>query len=373
MMGAYKKKSYFLLISGLIFSLFILASCSTENVAVEDGPKGPPPEGVIDYSEQSSTSETEQNTPQPSTSENSQAAGPYSVDLTTSDFESPVGVSEDANDAREGEENPGGVRLLIATSEDAFTWSKTNERFIDQASAPSAVLVDETIFLYHMTFAQGYENTIVAAVSQDQGKTWVHKFIHIDIPTGAHVADPTVVRTDDETLRMYLTTQFEGETNRVIRSALSEDGINFYLEEGIRVEEVFGGSYPVASSVLHIGDVWHLYTLGQREYSQSGNSHLVSDDGITFTEKDPLDVQFLFSNGLASSEGYFYYGMKMSGTAPGMFSIYVATTEDGYTYDNSEVVLSVEENDLETYMVKEAAVIQLLDGSYMMFYNTVIP
>ena len=65
--------------------------------------------------------------------------------------------------------------------------------------------------------------------------------------------------------------------------------------------------------------------------------------------------------------------MGNTGAGRTTFSIYMATTEDGYTYDNQGVVLSVEENDLESYMVKEATVIQRNDGSYMMFYITVIP
>ena len=349
----------------LIISLSLLVSCSNDS-NIEDEPKGPSLEGFVDRSEQ--LVETEQNTIQ-SDSQNVQAAGPYDVDLSTSNFEPPVGASEAATNAADGGENPGAVRLLIATSEDGFTWSKTNERFIDQTGAPSAVVVDGTIFLYYMTFAEDYRNKIVAAVSQDEGKTWVHKLIHIDISDG-HAADPTVVITDDGSLRMYLTTELAGDNHRVIRSALSEDGINFYLEGGIRIEEVLGGSYPVASSVLRIGDVWHLYTLGS---FGSKNSHFVSDDGLTFIEEDPLAVNFLFSNGLASSDGYFYYGMKNTGTGKGTFSIYMATTEDGYTYDDQGVVLSVEENDLESYMVKEATVIQRNDGSYMMFYITVIP
>src|SRR3989338_3837752 len=210
----------------LIIFLFLLVSCSNDS-NTEDGPKGPPPEGFVDRSEQ--LVETEQNAVQ-SDSQNVQAAGPYEVDLSTSNFEPPVGASEAATNAADGEENPGAVRLLIATSEDGFTWSKTNERFIDQVGAPSAVVVDGTIFIYYMTFAEDYRNKIVAAVSQDQGKTWVHKLIHIDISDG-HAADPTVVITDDGSLRMYLTTDLEGDSHRVIRSALSEYGINFYLEE----------------------------------------------------------------------------------------------------------------------------------------------
>ena len=340
-----------------ILLLLFLVSCTDDALVEEtkgiqenkEGPKGPPPGELV------------------------KSSGPYVVDWSVSDFQPPVGASENANDVTKGEENPGGMRLLIATSDDALSWVKKNEAFIDQAGAPSALYVDQTIFLYYMTFEEGHEDEIVLAASKDEGKTWIYKRVYINI-TG-RAADPTVVLTDDGTFRMYITTQLANEEYRSIRSAISTDGINFYMEDGIRVETVFGDSYPVASSIIHIDGVWHLHTLSRLGSSDHGseNAHLTSEDGLTFTEQDPIDLGFLFANGLASTEGYFYYGMQKSADSDTMMSIYVATTEDGYTYDNKGIILDVEESDLETYLLKEPAVVQLSDGTYIMFYNSVIP
>ncbi len=337
--------------------LLLLVSC-TEKVTDQEN------SGLQEGKEESNSSPSE---------DLDQSAGPYVVDWTMNDFEPPVGASENANDVTKGHENPGGMRLLIATSNDALTWTKKNEAFIDQAGAPSALYVNQTLFLYYMTFQEGHEDDIVLATSKDQGKTWVYKWVYINM-TG-RAADPTVVFTEDGEFRMYITTQLAHEEQRSIRSAISVDGINFYMEEGIRVEKVFGDSYPVASSILLIDGVWHLHTLsriGASDHS-SENAHLISQDGLTFTEQDSIDLGFLFANGLASSEGYFYYGMQKSADSDSMMSIYVATTQDGYTYDNKGIILDVEEGDLETYLLKEPTVVELNDGSYMMFYNSVIP
>jgi hypothetical protein len=305
-----------------------------------------------------------------SASYNVQAGGPYDLDFTVSDFELSEGEASDGTDVLEGWETPGETRMLIATSDDGLEWERTGEVFIDQVGAPDAIVFDDKIFIYYMSHADGLEDVIVAAVSENDGETWVHKLVHIDIPDGK-AADPAVAVLDDGTLRMYMMSHFVGDGQGMTRSAVSEDGINFYLDDGVRVEEVGNGQLPIAPAVILIDDVWHMYTLTG---STSVTSHLTSDDGLVFEEQDPLDVNFIFATPLQFDDVRRFYGNVAVVGEGQSFALASVDTEDGYTFDDPVILLEFDEGTgLEMHFLKEATVVELSDGSYMMFYLSAFP
>ncbi len=295
------------------------------------------------------------------------------VDYTASDFTPPTGKAEGADD-----DNPWNSRMLFATSEDGLTWTKTNQLIADQANVPSVTMDSEgRIFVYHVTWTEGLQNQAVVAISEDKGENWVFKKVVVDgIEENMKPAtDPCIVQLEDGTFRLYFTSEIQGVGHPEVFSSVSDDGINFVLEEGARVSIAETGEKLIDPTVFKIGETWHLYTLylGGSE----GNFHATSEDGLTFTEEDPIEERMILSNGITMDGVSRFYGFKHAEDtdAKYAFEIYSWTSEDGFTWTQDEGIRLEydEENEMEKKFVKDPAVVQLDDGTYMMFYITAIP
>ncbi|MBT4446990.1 hypothetical protein HOC96_07125, partial [archaeon] len=227
-----KMKSIYILIFFTI-TLLLVSSCSTETIEINE---------LVENIETVEPTE--------------------SIDFTTSDFTPATGESPNAKPLTEKEEDPGALRLITATSSNGFDWTRTNEEFIDRVGAPEAVIDSEgRIFLYYVSGTEGLENIWVASVSEDQGETWVHKFVNVEgKPEGGKIADTTTILLEDGTFRSYFQSQFPGDKHNFIRSAVSSDGLNFVIEDGIRITELDNGNMAIAPNVLQIEDTIHLYT-----------------------------------------------------------------------------------------------------------------
>ena len=297
------------------------------------------------------------------------------TDITTkeNDFTPPSGKSTDTKISGYG---PWNTRILIATSTDGLTWTRTNTILSDQADVPDAILdSSEKLFVYYITWAKEVRNKIVVAISEDSGKTWSYKKTSVDTQSSwASPVDPDVVLLEDGIIRMYFTSDPNDGSGPRTYSATSSDGVTFTMDSGTRFAK--SGSMVLDPTVLKIGETWNYYAGG---ISQDKNYHATSTDGITFTEQNYISFSdgFKMGNGIKKADGkYWYYGFE-GGMPTVSFhpSIKAVESTDGVTWtsiDNSKFSVDTS-GGLETDFVKDPAIVQVADGTYLLFYVTEIP
>ena len=94
---------------------------------------------------------------------------------------------------------------------------------------------------------------------------------------------------------------------------------------------------------------------------------------ITYYANEYFEIdgeQYMFTNGIEMDGGYRYFAFSDLTT-----DIYSFWTEDGYTWEVDDGVrLELDEDGgYESVFVKDASVVELDDGSYLMVYMTAIP
>jgi hypothetical protein len=190
-------------------------------------------------------------------------------------------------------------QVLIAKSSDGLTWQSDNRVIIDQASVPEGLrLADGRLIIYAVDGTLSGLG-LVYAESKDDGKTWVCGKINVQ------GADPDVVMLPDGRIRMYYVafpfgpnppvpgSQQANQPNRV-KSALSSDGKNFTVEEGVRLE----GIQYTDPDVIRIGNDWFMYvSTGPTAWAAQ------SSDGLAFrligkvNETGAVSGSYVFPNG----------------------------------------------------------------------------
>jgi hypothetical protein len=284
------------------------------------------------------------------------------------DFTTPSGKASGP-----GEYGPWNTRLMIATSNDGLAWTRTNRILSDQADVPDAIMdARGWIFVYYVTWAEEVRNRIVAAVSPDNGVSWVYKRVNIaNVPEGwAPQVDPDVVLLDNGDFRLYFTSDPDGAGSIKPRtySAISSDGLNFTLESGVRfaAEE----REVLDPTLLKIGEVWHYFAGGMGE---GVNYHATSVDGLNFTRAPDVQIdKLMFANGIEVSGGYRFYCFDVE--SPPSHRIWSIFSTDGETWEVEGKILDVDvATGFESVFVRDPAVLQIPDGTYVMFYTTRIP
>jgi hypothetical protein len=102
------------------------------------------------------------------------------------------------------------------------------------------------------------------------------------------------------------------------------------------------------------------------------NFHATSTDGLSFTRIDDFSSDgILMANGLAVAGGYRYYGFVQTPTTTAIRSLFTADgvswkAEDGYRLDQDPA------STIEQEGVKDPGVTKANDGTYWMFYSTMM-
>ena len=125
-------------------------------------------------------------------------------------------------------------------------------------------------------------------------------------------------------------------------------------------------------NVLRAGDQWIFFAGG----GPGGNHFALSPDGLTFTAQAPFSAEnVIMANGLAVPDGYRYYGFDQTGPpgTPRYIRSLFSTDGVNWTVEDGNRLDLDESAGLETNEVKDPSVVQLADGSYLMFYVTGIP
>jgi len=272
---------------------------------------------------------------------------------------------------------PWASRLMTALSNDGITFTRTNKILSDQADVPDIITMpDGEVRVYYIIMCpEEVRNKIVVAVSTDNGATWAYKKIKlngVERVLQPSQVDPTVEFTTDNKIRLYFTSgpgntgAGKPESPRSY-SAISTDGYNFMLEDGVRF--TVDGKEVLDPNVILIGNTWHFFSGG----IPGSNYHATSTDGLNFKRTDDLSSgNFLMANGLKVDGGYRYYGfVQKAGTTTYITALF---STDGVTWKPETWKFEVDtKSNLESAEVKDVSVTRLSNGQYLMVYATIIP
>ncbi len=255
-------------------------------------------------------------------------------------------------------EGPYRDNVTYATGTDLLNWEPSGEILATHASVPGAVIKDGTIFVYFVDVSEdGLKEQLGMVKSTDQGKTWSDQnTLTIDGLGEKATADPDPVLLANGRIRLYYFDINEPRldkpdngvpTTNKIYSAISEDGINFTQENGVRFERV--GIFDPDVNLFN--NTWYLYG-GDIEGNQV--VYATSTDGLTFKEGGVA-----YNGGAVPDvfeEGGLYYlftaGINIAtGVTPTSF------TDSGSSFHGTSVTA-------------DPSVIKLENGNYIMLYKT---
>jgi hypothetical protein len=175
---------------------------------------------------------------------------------------------------------------MSASSEDGLAWTPDGRVLLDHASVPAAIsLPDGRIRLYYVDASNVPEN-VNCADSADRGETFIVLGCHIENLGGDKAVDPSIVRLDDGTFRLFyyaVRGRLDSPGRHAISWASSEDGITFrgqgeaYEDEGLVDPDVFWS-----------GRDWLMYVFS---LSKPGTTIAKSDDGVSFSYLGMLHLQ----------------------------------------------------------------------------------
>ncbi len=256
-------------------------------------------------------------------------------------------------------------RLLIATSPDGLVWTRQNQVFYDSADVPDAAVgPGGRVYLYFQNFREPDMNRIYVGFSGDGLTGWI---FGPTVISGTEYwpgqpCDPDIVIRGD-TFRLYFTGDPYGDMNPETYSATSFDGVNFFMDSGIRFQ--IAGA-PVLDPSL-------LWTLDTCRYFAGGipgiNYRAHSADGMNFTRDPDFNADgFMMANGLAVPGGYRFYCFRQDQGIKSLFSV----NGTDWSFDTGYRLVLDTMAGLESGYVKDPAVVRV-GSSYIMYYVTRIP
>jgi hypothetical protein len=293
-------------------------------------------------------------------------ATPTTISITTTSAGQPLdGPFEWVSDIKPGsgagtppggstQDGPWNHRVMSATSSDGLSWVKDNIIIADQASVPDAVLgKDGIIRVYYVDW---YNGGLSVALSHD-GVNWIYKKV---VGISPEWVDPDVILTPDGKYRLYASYMPVGGPQDKILSAISNYGVSFAQEEGVRYQE----ESITDPDVIKMGGNWRMFvSKGPTTIST------ISSDGLTFTREGELPISGSVTNTIAVENGYRIY--FHSGAVGGGMKILCAFSADGRTWENAVQVLEGgPQGSLDQKGVADPTVIKLPNGIYKMFYKT---
>jgi len=246
------------------------------------------------------------------------------------------------------QDGPWNHRVMSATSSDGLSWVKDDIIIADQASVPDAIVDNEgNIRIYYVDWYNGH--VISVALSHD-GTNWIYRKITIQgevagSQSGISPVDPDIVLLPDGRYKLYY--MYGGE----IRSAVSNYGINFVKESGVRFQE--GGYTWMDPDVVKMGNVWRMFTWRIITDTTNEVVSTISSDGLSFTKENALTTVGNISCTIPVESGYRMYYVEAG--------IRSAFSGDGVNWVGEGLRLDG---------AADPTVIRLQDGTYKMFYKT---
>lgn len=252
-------------------------------------------------------------------------------------------------------------QIYSATSTDGVTWEKQINLLFDHASVPGAVIKNNNIYLYFVDASGNSGDQLSVAISKDLGKSFEKQQVKIKDATLPAV-DPNPVLLDNGKIRLYYFASpvstgdpAKASGQHQIMSAESNDGINFE-----NVSEVFAEENITDPDVFKTNNDWRMFLSEGQKLILA----ISTDSGVTFKKDD----SFAWNKGgvcdtIKIGDVYrtFYCGEGGINSATG--------AETGKLTGEDEVRLPSEQGQITC----DPSVIQLPDGTYLMFYKTQKP
>lgn len=262
--------------------------------------------------------------------------------------------------ARTESKGPWDGMIVLATSSDGLSFTK-QDTLLERAGVPNLLrLNDGTLVLMFQYFsATDWDafDVIAYKTSSDSGATWseMNTVAFNDLPEPIDAdkkpMDPTLVQTEDGTLRLYFTYHAKGKTMPALYSA---DAQSLTDDFSVNPNPALALSKQALldPAVAYLNGMWHHYTwIDKSEH----NIHSTSKDGVTFTQQDDVVLPMDFLGQVIATDG----GLRFYGTTgQGIGS---ATSTDGstWTMDTGTRIQGA-----------DPGVTQLADGTYLMAYTS---
>lgn len=233
---------------------------------------------------------------------------------------------------------------------------------LEQAGVPNLLRMPSgeliLTYQYFSSESESMFDVIAYSTSTDDGTTWSEpktiEFSGIPTPAAPKLMpmDPSLVRMDDGSLRLYFTYHAKGSKKPEMYSAVAADGniASTFVVNTTPALSVSGKNL-LDPSVVSFGGLWHHYTW---QDGNDNNYHSTSTDGMSFTMKDEVSLPMDFlGQVIPSGSGLRYYGT-------GKGEVVSAYSDDGYVWT------------MDTGSRTQGAdpgVQQLSDGSCLMVYT----
>lgn len=218
------------------------------------------------------------------------------------------------------------------------------------------IKVDENS--YRMYYSQ---NGSVYSATSTKGKNWTtEEGVRV-----ASAGQVSLLDLGEEGLRMYFTRIQDGVN--VLLSATSADGLNFTEEDGIRLEPEHPKGFDSASGIVHPSVIQLYdgrYRVFYDTFNTSDPDSTwrilsaISDDGLNFTAEEgvrikpktdmPGDTQYVWSPYVRKKKGtyYLYFGAQYDSKPLTRNGIYLAKSQNGKDFTVNPTPLVYRDADL---------------------------
>lgn len=250
--------------------------------------------------------------------------------------------------------------LYLTTSSDGLTFEEGT--FVLEHAGVSNLLLTSSgqlILLYQFFSFEDKDmfDVIAYSISDDGGKTWSSPiaitFQALPEPViGKVPMDPTLVETEDGTLRLYFTYHAKGAKQAALYSATAANGeiTSPFVVKQTPALSVDGTLLDPA--VVYFDGKWHHYSW---RMETDDNYHSVSDDGVSFRLEDDINLSMDFLGQVIPFED----GVRFYGTGKG--GVLSAFSSDGYTWEMDA---------RSRIQGADPGIQQLADGTYVMVYTS---
>lgn len=247
--------------------------------------------------------------------------------------------------------------VYTATSTDGLKFSPSGNKVAEHASVPDAIkLPSGQLAVYAVDGAQRSKSGVLIAVSDDGGQSWQTGSMQLSREHFGGVADPQVVMADDGRLRLFYIVfaapaapgQPPKGINKV-QSAVSNDGINFTEEQGVRFEY----DSITDPDVIKIGSTWFMYSAqGPKQI------YATSPDGLSFSYQGVARERGSVSKTVAAGGGKYRQFYCVNGISS-------STTNDGINWSDEGVSLPAPAGK----MICDPSPVQLNESNWLMIYK----
>lgn len=210
----------------------------------------------------------------------------------------------------------------FATSTDLLNWTDSGLTLAEHASVPEMIVKNGELWVYYVDISQdGVAEQLQLIRSADQGKTWsAPTAITLSGACDKVAVDPDPYLLPDGSVRLYffdinVRAQKSETAPNSIYSAISTDGVNFVLDEGVRLTAANIFDPEVVKT-----DVGYRLYVGQ--YEGQSNTVIAADstDGLSFGETTLVYDEGGVPGVIRDGDRYLLYtvGITISSSADGL-------------------------------------------------------